>query len=199
MSRNKIIFLGDVGGGGAPTAVLAASPAASSGLIWVSDGADRSAVATDTLPTLSVTTLNITNFAFATLTADGQYAGFVHDGTAGTTLAFGDLCYLAAADSRWELVDADAEATSGPLWLGMCVLAAAGDGSATRMLVWGKIRADAAFPTFTINAPVYASTTPGAVQTAQPSGTDDVIRIVGYGVTGDVLWFQPSNEYIVHT
>lgn len=132
------------------------------------------------------------------LSADGTWSGIMEEGTAGTALAFGDLCYFQAADSRWELVDADAEATSGPLMLGMCVLAAAGDGSATNILRWGKIRADANFPTLTIGAPAYAGLTPGDIQVAQPNATDDVIRIVGYGVTADVLLFQPSNDYMVH-
>lgn len=134
-----------------------------------------------------------------TLSADGTWSGIMEAGTAGATLAFGDLVYFQASDSRWELVDADAEATSGPLMLGMCVLAAASDGSATNILRWGKIRADANFPTLTIGAPAYASTTPGDIQVAQPSGTDDVIRIVGYGITADVLLFQPSNDYMTHT
>lgn len=133
-----------------------------------------------------------------TLSADGTWSGIMEAGTAGATLAFGDLVYFQASDSRWELVDADAEATSGPLMLGMCVLAAASDGSATNILRWGKIRADANFPTLTIGAPAYASTTPGDIQVAQPSGADDVIRIIGHACTADVLLFNPASDYMVH-
>lgn len=107
--------------------------------------------------------------------------------------------YLAAADSRWELADADAASTSGDVILGMCVLAAAGDGSATTVLLYGNIRADAAFPTLTIGAPAYVGTTAGDIQVAQPSGTDDVIRRVGFALTADVLFFNPSNDYVTHT
>ena len=57
------------------------------------------------------------------------------------------------------------------------------------IILYGKVRADAAFPALTIGAPVYASITAGAVQTAQPSGVDDVIRIVGYGNTADEMFF----------
>lgn len=135
----------------------------------------------------------------AASSADGTYSGFVRAGTAGTTLAFGDLVYLAAADSRWELADADAASTSGDVLLGMCVLAAASDGSATTILLQGFIRADAAFPTLTIGAPAYVSTTAGDIQVAQPSGTDDVIRRVGFAWTADELYFNPSNDYITHT
>lgn len=130
--------------------------------------------------------------------ADGTYTGITVTGTAGTTLAFGDLVYLAAADSRWELADADAASTSGDVMLGMCVLAAA-DGAPTILLLDGIIRADAAFPALTISAQVYASTTPGDIQVAQPSGTDDVIRVVGRAITADEIYFHPSEDYITHT
>jgi hypothetical protein len=43
------------------------------------------------------------------------------------------------------------------------------------------------------------STTPGDIQTAQPSGTDDVIRRVGFALTADELLFNPSNDYVTHT
>lgn len=135
----------------------------------------------------------------AALSADGTYSGIVVAGTAGATLAFGDLVYFAAADSRWELTDADADSTAGAVRIGICVLAAASDGDPTLILTFGKIRADTAFPDLTVGAPAYIGTTAGDIQTAQPSGTDDVIRIVGYGVTVNELFFCPSNDYMTHT
>jgi hypothetical protein len=135
----------------------------------------------------------------AALSADGKYCGITEDGTAGTALAFGDVVYLAAADSRWELADADAESTAGPVKIGIVVLAAAGDGSATKILLRGKIRADANFPALTISAPVYVSTTAGDLQVAQPSGTDDVVRILGHANTADELDWNPARDYWTHT
>lgn len=134
----------------------------------------------------------------AALSADGKYSGITEAGTAGATLAFGNLCYLAAADSRWELTDADADATAGPVKLGICILAAAADGSATTMLLIGKIRADAAFPAMTISAPVYVSTTAGAIQVAAPSGAADIIRVVGWANTADELYFNPAGNWFEH-
>lgn len=131
--------------------------------------------------------------------ADGKYSGITVAGTAGATLAFGDLVYLAAADSRWELADADAASTSGDVMLGICVLAAASDGDPTTILLHGIIRADAAFPALTISAQVYVSTTAGDIQVAQPSETDDVIRVVGRALTADEIYFNPSEDYITHT
>ncbi len=131
------------------------------------------------------------------LSADGKYSGIVRAGTAGATLAFGDLCYFSVTDSRWELVDADAESTTFGL-LGICVLAAAADGNSTMMLLWGIVRADSVFPTFTVGAPVFAGTTAGDVQTTAPSGAADIIRIVGQGYTADELFFCPSPDYFEH-
>ena len=128
--------------------------------------------------------------------ADGKYSGTTITGIAGTTLAFGDVIYLAAADSRWELTDADEAATSGDVLVGICVLAAAGDGSETIILLNGIIRADANFPALTISAPVYISTTTGDVQVAAPSGTDDVVRRLGFALTADEFYFNPSNDYV---
>lgn len=134
-----------------------------------------------------------------TLSADGTYSGLTIAGTAGATLAFGDLIYLAVADSRWELTDADSVTTAGAVLTGMCVLAAAADGDPTVILLQGNVRADANFPALTVGAPVYTSTTPGDIQVAQPSGTDDVIQVVGFALTADSIYFNPSQDYITHT
>lgn len=127
--------------------------------------------------------------------ADGKYSGFCITGTAGAALTFGQLIYLAVADSRWELCDADATATAGTPLIGMCVLAAAGDGSATKILLQGTIRADAQFPALTIGAPAYVGETAGAIQTAIPTGADSVIRVVGRALTADELYFCPSQDH----
>lgn len=132
------------------------------------------------------------------LSVDETWAGISEAGTAGQSLGFGDLVYL-KTDGRWWLADADADATSGAVKIAMCVTAAAAGGDVTKVLLYGKIRSDVEFPTFTIGAPVYAGTTTGTVQVAQPSGTDDVIRIVGYGNTASELFFCPSPDYITHT
>ena len=155
---------------------------------------------TVTLPTVSLTgamTLaeNASINLDSVLSADGKYTGETMPGTAGATLAFGDLVYLAAADSRWELTDADSATTGGPVLVGMCVLAAASDGDPTTILMRGTIRADAAFPALTISAPVYLGETAGDIQTAIPTGADNVIRVVGFALTADSIYFNPSPEW----
>jgi len=126
--------------------------------------------------------------------ADGKYTGITIAGTAGATLAFGDIVYLAAADSRWELADCDSATTSGNVLIGMVVLAAAADASATTILLNGTIRADTAFPALTISAPAYISGTAGDIQVAAPSTTGQIIRRVGFALTADELYFNPSAD-----
>jgi len=133
--------------------------------------------------------------------ADGKYSGITVAGTAGAVLAFGDLIALDVTDSRWELADANsAAAADGDSRgiIGICVLAAAGDGSATTILLHGIVRADTAFPALTVAAPAYISETAGDIVTAQPVTTDAVIRIAGFALTADELYFDPSNDYITH-
>lgn len=130
----------------------------------------------------------------AALSADGKYNGITRTGLAGATLAFGDVCYFATSDSRWKLADADQAATAQGL-LGICVLAAASDGDATNMLLIGTVRADTAFPSFTVGAPVYLSTTDGDLTSTAPSGTGDIIRVVGQAWTANELWFCPSPDF----
>ena len=132
-----------------------------------------------------------------TLSGDGDYSGITESGIAGTTLVFGELVYLAVADSRWEKAKADSVTTSAGK-LGICVLAAAADGSATTILLYGKINAASLFPTLIVGAPVFISaTSSGAVVVAKPSGTVDwVVRCVGQANTADELFFNPSPDYI---
>jgi hypothetical protein len=171
-----------------------------SGTLTNCTGLPASALVAGTLPASTAFTFgeNTELKLDAALSADGKYCGITEAGTAGATLAFGDLIYLAAADSRWELADASAASTSGDVRIGICVLAAAADGDPTTILLWGKIRADAAFPSFTVSAPVHISETAGDVVVAAPTTTDSVTRRVGFGNTADELFFCPSNDYYTH-
>jgi hypothetical protein len=69
------------------------------------------------------------------------------------------------------------------------------DGDAIVVLLWGKVN-NVGFPTLTVGAPVFVSTTAGDVQVAAPTGTTDVVRIVGYGNTAAELFFCPDNTYL---
>lgn len=129
------------------------------------------------------------------LSADGKYSGYVVAGVAGgSALAFGDLVYLDTSMPDWELADASAASTSGTKILGICVQAASST-AATTVLLWGSIRADTAFPTFTAGQ-LYVSETAGDITNTAPTTTDAVVRVVGHALTGDAMFFNPSPNYI---
>lgn len=134
--------------------------------------------------------------------ADGKYTGITVTGVAGYAQTYGDLVYLDPTDGRWELADANiaSGADGDPRGLlAMVVVAGGSDGAACTLLLHGIIRADAKFPTFDVNNPVYVSETAGAVTQTQPTTADVVIRIVGFAMTADEMYFNPENSYITHT
>ena len=131
------------------------------------------------------------------LSGDEKWSGIVIAGTAGATVAVGDVCYLAST-GKWLLNDGilDGTDTGFSKQLGICVLAST-DTNPTEMLTYGKVRS-AAFPAFTVGSAVYLSDTAGDLVVAQPSTANFAIRIVGYALTAEDLLFNPSNDYIVH-
>ena len=135
----------------------------------------------------------------AVLSADEKWSGITEAGTAGVALVVGKVCYLAST-GKWLPNDGilDGTDTGFNKKLGMCVLAASGDAQPTEMLLIGKIRS-ALLPTLAEGEAVYLSDTAGTLIVAQPSTTNFAIRKVGYGVTEEDLFFNPSNDYIVHT
>lgn len=131
--------------------------------------------------------------------ADEKWSGITITGTAGATLAVGDLCYLNSS-WKWVLANASAASTSGSVVLGIC-LTAANDTQSTKMLLMGTMRS-AAFPaSITGGAQLYVSATAGDMTTTQPSSTDYVIRCVGWAITTEpnTIYFCPSADFITHT
>lgn len=164
----------------------------------------------DSVPTLSSTstltnkTLTSPSIAFPTVTftvepsVDDTNGGDVIAGIlAGDTIAQWDLVYLDASSGRWELADADAVGTAGSVLLGLA-LASGTDGGALTVLVKGIARNDG-WTWATVGGPLYPSTTPAAMSQTAASGTDDVIRVLGYALSDDCVWFDPAKSWVTHT
>lgn len=165
----------------------------------------------DSVPTLSSTstltnkTLTAPTLGGATSFADGATYKLIVptvDGTATgpTTAAFvsgytssaiGDLVYL-DSNAKWQKTDADAASTASNL-LGVALAVAATD-AALLVALPGSIVYATAFPTLTIGAPYYVGETAGAIQATIPTGADNVIRVVGFAVHADKLFFYPSQD-----
>ena len=116
---------------------------------------------------------------------------------AGATITVMDLVYMGSS-SKWLLADADAAATSGGVMLAIS-LESKTDTQAMNVALSGSFVRDDTW-NWTPGAVLYVDTaTAGGLTATQPSGTDDVIRVVGFAVTADVIYFDPSPDYITHT
>lgn len=109
--------------------------------------------------------------------------------TANENQAFGDICYI-NTDGEAQLADADAAATSGAVV--MCTETVTANNPATYLLM-GIARDDAW--AWTVGGYVYLSTTGTTgntlTQTA-PSGTGDIVQIVGKATHADRIYFYPQ-------
>ena len=115
---------------------------------------------------------------------------------AGATIAQWEAVYLDTS-STWQLTDADAASTAGSVLVGIATEAGTSSNPLRVALPGSFVRNDAW--TWTVGAPVYLSTTAGALTQTAPSGTDDVVRVVGFAVNADVLFWNPSPDYITRT
>jgi hypothetical protein len=123
------------------------------------------------------------------LSSNGDYYG--------ETLAIGDLgsptvgnVYYFSSSSTWLSTDADTAAQSRNL-IG---IATNGAGFSRGMLIRGYFKNTAW--SFTIGAPVYLSVTAGGLSSTQPTATGDIVRVVGYAIAADELYFNPSQDWV---
>lgn len=140
-------------------------------------------------PTINTPTHNVD----ATPNTDDTYNGTVTSTfNAGATIAQWELVYLNSS-SQWVLADADAESTAGGVMLGLATTSGT-SGNPLAVLLLGFARNDSW--AWTAGAELFVSTTAGGLTETSPSGTDDVVRVVGYAVNADVIYFNPSNDWL---
>ena len=49
---------------------------------------------------------------------------------------------------------------------------------------------------FTVGLPLYISTTGGEMTTTAPSGSGDYVRVVGYAIDANHIYFCPDNTWV---
>ena len=114
---------------------------------------------------------------------------------AGASVTLMDLVTLNSS-SKWLLTDANSAAT----YAGMLAISLESktDTQAMNVALPGSFVRDDTW-NWTPGAVLYMSETAGAITATQPTTTDAAIRVVGFAVTADVIWFNPSPDYITHT
>ena len=142
------------------------------------------------------------------LTGSDPY-GFSSNGTAvgevlklGNTTTTAGAIYFLTDSSVWTLADASAASTSGPVLLGIALGTNSGSDG---MLMKGYIRIPPASATSNQGDVIYLSTTAGGYNITAPSGTGQVVRIVGHLVipvnsgADSLVFFHPSPNWITRT
>jgi len=95
--------------------------------------------------------------------------------------------------------DADAIATMPCIGVSMNTSNVTADNDIEVMLL-GLIRHDSFTDFGAAGAPVFVNSgSAGVLTTTAPSGTDDVVQIVGHSIAEDLLFVQPSLTFITHT
>ena len=124
-------------------------------------------------------------------TASGPQTDDINAGEAITVM---DCVYL-HSDGEWHQADADAVATGeGMLAIS---LEAKTNGQAMNVALPGTFVRDDSW-TWTVGGEIYLSCTAGSITQTAPSGTDDVVRVIGYATHADRLFFDPDKTIIVH-
>jgi hypothetical protein len=128
--------------------------------------------------------------------ADVTASGIIISLTAGANLAFGDVGYI-KSDGKVGLIDADAIATMSGL---VMAIASISTDAAGLFLVLGIARNDAW--NWTVGGLIYGTvtgTTGNTLSQTAPSGTDDVIQILGVATHADRMLFNPNLVQVEHT
>lgn len=103
-------------------------------------------------------------------------------------------CVFLGASGTWLLADADAEATSkGMLALAMETKTS---GQPIRVALPGTVVRNDAWNWTSVGSPLFISQVSGGITQVIPNGNDVVVRVVGFALTDDSIYFYPSPDYI---
>jgi len=124
----------------------------------------------------------------------GQYAGArVMTLTAGYTTAIGDLVYL-GTDGEVYKTDGNAAATAADVLVGVA-LEVSSDGNSCLVMLEGTIMLAGWDFGATIGKSAYISGTEGEFTATKLAVSLDIVRIMGYVLDDDTIYFCPSNSY----
>ena len=146
-------------------------------------------------------------YDFHATTFENSYAADAGSGTiikyspASSSSLNGSEIYYLRSNGSWAQADADSASSSGPCILGVGL---GGDPQTVGILLKGFVMVASTeilnTPTNVDGLPVYISTTAGHFDFTAPSGSGDVVRIVGYAIDdhlGDVLiYFDPDKTWV---
>lgn len=161
----------------------------------------------------SITNANITDTRTSVIVSDGfdfkeaikhvlldstsaneyDYSGVLQDLTAGETLAAFEVGYMKSDGKVWK-ADADSDTTAPVMCMALAAITANASG---RFILLGNVK-NASW-SWTVGGKIFLSNTAGALTQTAPSGTDDVVQVVGVAVASNRMMFNPSPSFFLHT
>ena len=163
---------------------------------------DRGSAQTDSLREIYTMQDIIDSFGGGGGQTEGEHLSLIvrstpYSGTGdheGTVLSIGTLGLTAGTvymwdGSQWGTANASSEATASGL-LGIST----DTGSAPNVLVSGIIQL-ASVPG-SVGAPLYLDTTNGGLSASAPTGFTQIVRVLGYKLSSDKIYFDPSKDWL---
>ena len=126
---------------------------------------------------------------------DNSICGITAVFTAGESLNRGDVVYFKASDSKMYKVNM----TAGNADAIPAVAMAGADISADalgKFVLQGFVHDAGTFPTYTVAGRLYAPEAEGPPTQTAPSTDGDLVQVIGWAVTADKIYFNPSPDYI---
>lgn len=123
-------------------------------------------------------------------TANGPQTNTIN--SAGALTKFN--CVYLNGSGVWAAADASATATADKLLA--ITLETVGSATAIRVALPGSVIRDDTWA-WTVGGAIYLSETTGALTQTAPSTTDSVVRVLGYALTADSMFFMPETG-VVH-
>ena len=126
-----------------------------------------------------------------TTNVDGNFDGDIVYFGGTTSMDTGKIYYLNSS-GNWALADADAESTAK----GMLGVALGAASDTNGVLIRGMVTLD--HDPGTIGDTLFLSTTAGTASSTAPSGTADIVRVVGYCLdsSNGQIWFNPDGTFV---
>jgi len=131
--------------------------------------------------------------------ADETVSGITATFTAGEALERGEVVYFKASDSKMHKAVASAAGTMPAVAMAAADISADATG---KFLLYGFIADNGTFPSYTVGAKIYApeaeTSSQNVPEETAPDSDGDFVQVVGYAVTANSLFFNPSNDVIEH-
>ena len=123
---------------------------------------------------------------------NGIFASF--DNATGATINRGEVVYVTGTANQVAKARANADGTMPAIAIATADVA---NGASGNFMLHGIVHDSTKFPTLTIGGEVYVSEdTAGLVTSTLPASSGDRVQVVGVGLHGDKMLFNPSYDIV---